>query len=653
MSEISTTLSEFEMRFDGSTIKHLGVQMYSSLPPVIGELVSNAWDAGARTIHITVPDQAITEHDIIVIEDDGGGMTDLEIQEKFLVVGRDRRREENDAKVKVGNHERPVMGRKGIGKFSGFGIAQGIEIETVKNGFVSRFVMSYKDLEEKSRTGKITFPKLPGTNTLGTGTRVTLRDIQKFRKRKISIPELRRGLARQYAVIGTAYDFCVFVNGIEITGDERNLKQHLDKDQYRKPIVQEYTDVEIQSDTGWTVNGWIGTLTRSAMQSHDIKPGIIIMARGKMVQAPFLFNIESSHPTAFSYISGEIHAEFVDAPDEDMIATSRTTLVWDTEQNKGLESWGQKELWKIEKEWSKKRGEANLVKIESSPIYQKFLQESEGLDQPQLQLAKKLVQKMVKDNPERDPGELAQQIEFVTDFARFDAFMDIAQKIDQTENTNIPELIRLFQEWEYVEAREMLRVTRGRIETVEKLETLIEQNALEVPTLHRFLKEFPWVIDPRWSLVSDETTYTQLLRTQFPQPTTPPDDDRRIDFLCVSEGESLIVVEIKRPSVKASKNQLDQIEEYVNFMRDHVKKTTDPNLRFKRVTGYLLVGDVVDTSAVRGKMDNLQSAGIYVRLYGDLLRMVKDLHGDFLERYEALKSARRPSPEMLNQGAES
>ena len=37
----------YEMDFDIATIEHLGLQMYSTLPPVIGELVANAWDANA------------------------------------------------------------------------------------------------------------------------------------------------------------------------------------------------------------------------------------------------------------------------------------------------------------------------------------------------------------------------------------------------------------------------------------------------------------------------------------------------------------------------------------------------------------------------------------------------------------------------------
>ena len=39
---------KFTMEFELTTIEHLGVKLYSFLPPVIGELVSNAWDADAE-----------------------------------------------------------------------------------------------------------------------------------------------------------------------------------------------------------------------------------------------------------------------------------------------------------------------------------------------------------------------------------------------------------------------------------------------------------------------------------------------------------------------------------------------------------------------------------------------------------------------------
>src|SRR3990172_2230176 len=51
----------YRMEFDIGTIKHLGLQMYSTLPPVIGELVANAWDANATKVKINIPEGSINE----------------------------------------------------------------------------------------------------------------------------------------------------------------------------------------------------------------------------------------------------------------------------------------------------------------------------------------------------------------------------------------------------------------------------------------------------------------------------------------------------------------------------------------------------------------------------------------------------------------
>src|SRR5947207_52665 len=117
---------DFEIEFDPGTIKHLGIQMYSTLPPVIGELVSNAWDADAPKVEITIPSGPLTASSEIIITDEGLGMTDEEIRKAYLIVGRDRRAATGKETTPSG---RPLMGRKGIGKFSAFGIAGEIEIE--------------------------------------------------------------------------------------------------------------------------------------------------------------------------------------------------------------------------------------------------------------------------------------------------------------------------------------------------------------------------------------------------------------------------------------------------------------------------------------------------------------------------------------------
>ena len=222
------------------------------------------------------------------------------------------------------------------------------------------------------------------------------------------------------------------------------------------------------------------------------------------------------------------------------------------------------------------------------------------------------------------------------DFLEYDAFLEIAQEVAQSGVEDVGKLLGLFKEWEIVEAKEMARVTEGRISTIEKLQDLIEKDALEVPTLHNFLKEFPWVIDPRWTLVADEVRFSAMLRGEFPEDDIA-EGDRRIDFLCVRESTNLVVVEIKRPGAKASNRELDQVMRYVSFVRDYVQRTTDPDLAHRTVVGYLLCGELVDTWEVRGRREVLEKSQIYVRRYGDLLDMVKRMHREFIDRYDQLR----------------
>jgi hypothetical protein len=191
----------------------------------------------------------------------------------------------------------------------------------------------------------------------------------------------------------------------------------------------------------------------------------------------------------------------------------------------------------------------------------------------------------------------------------------------------------------------MMRVTAGRIRTIERLQQLIEEDALEVPIIHNFLREFPWVLDPRWTLIADEERYSALLREHFPEGEVP-EPDRRIDFLCVREGTQLIVVEIKRPGTKVSNKELAQVEEYVHFVRDLVTRSSDDSLRAFDVVGYLLCGDTVGTGIVREKIKSLAETRIFVRRYADLLAMVKNSHQEFLERYEMLRDAKTPAREL-------
>ena len=626
----------YRIDFDISTIKHLGLQMYATLPPVVGELVANAWDANSTQVEITIPETPIDEHTSeIVIKDNGVGMSDSDIREKYLIVGRDRRESEGRDQTPAPLN-RPIMGRKGIGKFSAFGIARELEIESVSNGTFSRFVMDYDTMLASASRRHAEFPPLQPTGCITEGTTIRLRRITRYRTRSISLPLLRRGLARRFAIIGSQYQFQVAINGSPISVEEREMQRLLAKDADGNAYLWEFKDEEIMRETGWNVSGWIGALDRTTSDADGVDRGISIMARGKLVQEPFVFNAVVGQQFALSYLVGELHAEFVDAV-EDTIGTSRNVLVWDTEANAKLMEWGKQQVTKIAREWAKKRQADNVRNLENNDLYRSFKERaSEVGSQRALQLADNLVRQAIGKNPTADVDELEPIIQTSLDFLEFDAFWEIVQGMVQSDLDDVPALLGLFKEWEIVEAKEMMRVTRGRIATIEKLQDLIEKNALEVPTLHNFLKEFPWVIDPLWTLVDDEVRFSAMLKKEFPDSDIA-ERDRRIDFLCVRESTNLVVVEIKRPGSKASNKELDQIFHYVSFVRHYVQRTKDPVLSTKNVVGYLLCGDLVENYEVRAKVEAFEKSQIYVRRYGDLLDRVKRIHQEFIKRYEQLQ----------------
>ena len=135
--------SPFELRFDPLTIKHLGVRMYSTLPPALAEIISNSYDADANNVTITLTEEGGKPKEIKVV-DDGKGLSLEEINNKFLVIGRNRRNDEGDQPS--AKYKRLPTGKKGLGKLALFGLAKTITILTKQDGKQNEFVLDWDDL---------------------------------------------------------------------------------------------------------------------------------------------------------------------------------------------------------------------------------------------------------------------------------------------------------------------------------------------------------------------------------------------------------------------------------------------------------------------------------------------------------------------------
>lgn len=97
----------FTFEISLSILDHLGRHLYRSFATVLGEAISNAWDADARNVWIYLdPDEKG-----FWIKDDGIGMTASDFQDKFLKIGYSKRKGGKNRSKKG----RPFIGRKGIG----------------------------------------------------------------------------------------------------------------------------------------------------------------------------------------------------------------------------------------------------------------------------------------------------------------------------------------------------------------------------------------------------------------------------------------------------------------------------------------------------------------------------------------------------------
>ena len=105
-----------------SVLNHLGRNLYRNIITVLGEAISNSWDADAQNVYITIDRDA----NYMSIRDDGNGMTSEDFQNKFLKIGYSKRKN-GDSKSLLG---RPFIGRKGIGKLALLSCAKRVSIAT-------------------------------------------------------------------------------------------------------------------------------------------------------------------------------------------------------------------------------------------------------------------------------------------------------------------------------------------------------------------------------------------------------------------------------------------------------------------------------------------------------------------------------------------
>ena len=337
---------KLKMTFEPDTIEHLGVRMYSTLPPILAELIANAHDADAEHVLLTLNDSKKNKE--IIVEDDGAGMSFDEINEKFLRIGRNRREhDETDFTPRLG---RKIIGKKGLGKLSFFGIAHKIEISTRKNGRENIFWMNWEDIKKEEKEYEPKIVKRDRSCPHGEhGTKITLRKIR--RKSDFPAEDLANSLSKMF-ILEPDFEIEIRRNSEDpiIVSNEKKY-EGLEK-QVEWKIPDDYKDEGDYEKTG-EIKGHLMATEKPIPPKTNMR-GITLFSRKKMVNRPEYFsNSTSSH--FFSYLTGWLEVDFIDEFPDDVIATNRQSLNWEHEETRKLRVHLRKLIRWLERDWREKR----------------------------------------------------------------------------------------------------------------------------------------------------------------------------------------------------------------------------------------------------------------------------------------------------------
>ncbi len=371
--------SEFNFNISLSVLDHLGRNLYRSFITVIGEAISNSWDAGAENVWITIN----REENYFVIRDDGIGMSKEDFQGKFLNIGYSKRKDSNIQRLK-GRH---FIGGKGIGKLALLSCAKKISIitKTSETDYVGGVIDNNKldqDISDGvnaqdsklSEIDDVVFLDYKKGHT--KGTIIYFEDIHEGIKNKLGYIKTLIALSFKFSLIDE--EFNIFVGGKEITIEE--LKPLAEKTQFFwniNAISDPYLDMleqqnslknkgSVDSEIG--VNGFIASTEKPSgltIRTMDEKVGVDLFVNGRLREKNIL-----SHTPDFatrhiaSYLYGQIHFDLLDDGTlTDRMTTSREGIKeGDEEYAKLIKEFKDNIFEQISKEWNEWRNEIKVIK---------------------------------------------------------------------------------------------------------------------------------------------------------------------------------------------------------------------------------------------------------------------------------------------------
>jgi hypothetical protein len=357
-------MEKFNFEISLSVLDHLGRNLYRSFATVLGEAISNSWDADANNIWIYID----REKSSLFIKDDGTGMTAEDFQNKFLKIGYSKRKEQERSEK-----DRPFIGRKGIGKLALLSCADNITIiSRKKDGEYIGGLIDNSDLNNA-----ITKDLIPQEYPLGKFDLSTFSQHTKNHEHgtiiyfenfkdgiKNSLGFLKKIIALYFRFSLLDKSFNIFLNDEKITHEHLNdLAQKTEFlwniNSLDDPYINTLANLKerakfIEMDS--SIFGFVASVGKPrdlTIMTLDERVSVDLFVNGRLRERDILKHIPTAR-IAENYLYGQIHFNKLDDK-EDRFTSSREGIVADDPMYKLFLENLKKKIQQIVSDWDKWR----------------------------------------------------------------------------------------------------------------------------------------------------------------------------------------------------------------------------------------------------------------------------------------------------------
>jgi hypothetical protein len=701
MAEIAERPKVFSLSTQTGMLEALGINMYTSLGKCLVEFGANSYDSDASVLQITVPFEQIQQERAIVraaarasvargerdafsvlrdplpesvsiiIQDDGHGMDENDVQKKFLPINRNRREAVGD---KSESGARFVMGRKGLGKLAGFGTAEKITIRTKRKGttYATSFVMDYAKILEVKDLSDVKLPAAyeEGLPAEEKGTSITLERLR-CDALKGGEAAIRQTLADNFFGLKEE-DFRIELNNVVVKPEEAAYEfewpeaEKRDANGFGNAVVnvEDVGAIPIQYIVKFRARAEDPVLPGAELRVRGSLPatrrGARIYCNNRLVAGPSLFRLETGMHNfhSQSYMECVVNADELDRHKVDLISTNRSDLRYDNEvvdrlideitdlMRKALYAHGQYRDAKVEKD------------IEEDEFGAALTRRLGGMSRKAQRPAKRVLRILASEQGVK--GQLFREVApLVLDSMNAGEVLSRLIELG-TDPKNMQTVISELANLDDVERRDLLKLFRGRRNAITALSKLMER--AEDPkgpkfekALHTLLKQDPWLIKPEYSryITTDRPMnevarkLTAALKIDYKGLNAegePIDAALRPDlvFLAVNSPTPNLttIVELKSPNVLLNMDHLVQLQDYMN----QVQAILDADLsRSVAVHGHL-IGNLPSKLSAKNKEERVLLSQIQekgpetkweVLTLPALLERTRSVHLEWIEALEA------------------